>query len=77
MRLVSAKNVKNRVILCRKDTENMRYYQERRPFGQHQPLSNAHILDRPIRPYRWFLDSRAASNTFASHTKIAILSVEF
>ena len=52
MRLVSAKNVKNRVILCRKDTENMRYYQERRPFGQHQPLSNAHILDRPIRPYR-------------------------
>ena len=72
------KNVKNRVIQCRKDTENMKYYQEKRPFGQDQPPVNAHVLDRPIRPYRRFPDSRrAASNTFTSHTKLSILSVKF
>jgi hypothetical protein len=85
MRLVSVKNLKidsekNRVVQCRKDTENMRYYQEGRTFGQHQPPSRAHILQvgRPIRPYRWFLDLRkVASFTFVFHTKFATLNVQY
>lgn len=78
MNLVSVKIEKNRVIQCRKDTENMRYYQEGRPFGQHQPPSNARILDRSIRPYRWFQDSRrVASSTFAFRTMFGLLRVQF
>ena len=75
MHLVPVKSEKSRVIQCRKDTENMRYHQEGRPFGQHQP---AHNLDRPIQPYLCFQDSRrVASSTVVSHTNFAILSVQF
>ena len=65
MHLVPVKSEKSRVIQCRKDTENMRYHQEGRPFGQHQP-------------YLCFQDSRrVASSTVVSHTNFAILSVQF
>lgn len=74
MRLGSAKSEQNRGIQCRKDTEHMKYYQEGRPFRQHQPPSNP---DYPIRPYRWFLNSwRVASSTFASDTNLPILNVQ-
>ena len=75
MRLVSVKSEQNRVIQWRRDTENMRYYQEGRPFFRQNRLpSNP---DRSIRLYRWFQDSRrVASSTFASHTKFAILNIQ-
>ena len=76
MRLVSAKSEQNRVIQWRRDTENMRYYQEGRPFfRQHRLPSNP---DCSIRLYRWSQDSRRVdSSTFASHTRFAILSIQF
>ena len=74
MRSLSVKSEQNPVIQCRKDTENMKYYQEGRSFRQHEPPSDP---GRPIQPYRWVLYSKVTSSTSASHTKFPILSMQF